>query len=94
MNKILQAIFVLILVFSTYHFARDIIQTGGMDNRFSNIAHRHHKWCGSICNEVTFPLDIAGIVVPAIVLKRNELGALGIMLLASLPLWVILSALP
>lgn len=89
-----RALFITILLFSVYHFARDILQTFGLDNIFTDILHWPHAWCGQYCDVVTWPLDIAGIGLAAIVLRQNKIGVLGILLLATLPLWLIFTWLP
>jgi len=97
MNNLINSgklLFVTILVFSSYHFIRDIAQTFDWHTSFSNVGHRSHEWCGSLCDYVTYPLDIAGIVIPIIVLRRNKVGALGYGLLASMPLWIVFNVLP
>ncbi len=94
MNKTLKLVFVAILLFSIYHFLRDVLQTFDIHSLLTNIGHRPHEWCGQYCNVVTWPLDIAGVVISVVVLKRNKVGVLGIVLLLSLPLWVVFSLLP
>lgn len=94
MNRFWKAIFIIILVASTYHFVRDLLQTFDLDSAFTDIAHRPHEWCGQYCDIVTTPFDIITIVVSAYILKRNRIGKLGVALLASLPLWLIFSLLP
>jgi len=94
MSKIWKAVFIIILVASTYHFVRDLLQTFDLDSAFTNIAHRPHEWCGQYCDVVTIPFDIISIAVSSYILKRNRVGRLGIVLLASLPLWLIFSLLP
>lgn len=93
-HRLLKILFVGILIFSTYHFVRDIAQTFDWHTDFSNVGHRAHEWCGRYCDVVTYPLDLAGIIIPIIVLKRNKVGTLGILLLAALPLWFIFTLLP
>lgn len=94
MNKFWKAAFVVILVASIYHFVRDLLQTVDLDSALTDIAHRPHQWCGKFCDVVTIPFDIISIVAAAIVLKRNRIGILGWLLIASLPLWLLLSLLP
>lgn len=90
----MQFVFIAILIFSAYHFTRDVAQTFDWHTSFSNVGHRSHEWCGQYCDYVTYPLDIAGIVVPIIVLRCNRVGVLGCVLLVSMPLWIIFSVLP
>jgi len=94
MNKFWKTVFIIILIASSYHFIRDLLQTFDLDNAFTDIAHRPHEWCGTYCDVVTIPFDIISIAVSAYILKRNRVGKLGIMLLASLPLWLVFSLLP
>lgn len=94
MNKLARFIFLFILTFSTYHLVRDIIQTVGIHNSFTNILHRPHLWCGPYCNYVTFPLDILGILGSIIVLKRNNISLLGKFIVVALPLWLLAALLP
>lgn len=93
-HRLLKVLFVGILVFSAYHLVRDIAQTFDWHTAFSNVGHRAHEWCGQYCDIVTYPLDLVGIIIPVIVLKRNKIGKLGILLLAVMPLWLIFTLLP
>lgn len=93
-QKLLKVTFVIILIFSAYHFVRDVVQTFDWHTSFSNVGHRSHEWCGQYCDYVTYPLDIAGIVIPIIALRRGRVGILGYALLASMPLWIVFSVLP
>jgi hypothetical protein len=94
MSKLWRAIFIIILVVASYHFIRDLLQTFDLDSAFTNIAHRPHEWCGQYCDVVTIPFDVITIAISAYILKRSRVGKLGILLLASLPLWLIFSLLP
>jgi|GEM_PF-3350506 len=73
----LRFILVAILIFSIYHFIRDLLQTFNLDNALTDIGHRAHIWCGQYCDVVTIPFDILGIVIPAIILWRNRVGFFG-----------------
>lgn len=94
MNRFWKTVFIVILVASTYHLIRDLLQIFDMDSAFTDIAHRPHEWCGQYCDVVTIPFDVITITISAYILKRNRVGKLGIALLASLPLWPIFSLLP
>lgn len=94
MPKPLRIVFIIILVASAYHFIRDVLQTFDLHSFFTNVAHRPHEWCGQYCDVVTIPFDVISIVVTAIVLHRDRVGALGVALLASLPLWLVFTLLP
>jgi hypothetical protein len=94
MSKLWKVIFIIILVAATYHLVRDLLQTFNLDSASTDIAHRPHEWCGQYCDVVTIPFDVITIAVSAYILKRNKVGRLGIVLLASLPLWLIFSLLP
>ena len=82
MNRLLKLVFVAILLFSLYHFLRDVLQTFDVRTPLTDIAHRPHEWCGKYCDVVTWPLDIVGMIIPVIVLTRNKLGLLGVLLLS------------
>lgn len=94
MSKFWKVVFIIILVASTYHFVRDLLQTFDLDSAFTDIAHRPHEWCEQYCDVVTIPFDIIGIVISAIVLKRSKVGILGSLLLAGIPVFIIFSLLP
>lgn len=94
MSKFWKAVFIVILIASTYHFIRDVLQTFDLDSAFTDIAHRPHQWCEQFCDVVTIPFDVITITISAYILKRNRVGKLGIALLASLPLWLLFSLLP
>jgi len=70
------------------------MQTLNIHNSYTNVAHRSHEWCAPYCDYVTYPLDIAGVAIPVIVLRRKRVGKLGIALLVSMPLWIIFGVLP
>ena len=82
-------LFLALLIFFTYHLIRDILQIFNIDNLFTSIGHRSHNWCKPYCNYVTIPLEIFGIVTSFLVLKRNEIGIFGKVLILSLPIWLI-----
>lgn len=94
MKPLSKAAFWLVLAVSTYHLIRDLLQTFNLDSTFTDIAHRPHEWCGGYCDVVTIPFDLLGILIAAIVLKRNRVGALGVVLLAALPAFVVFTLLP
>jgi hypothetical protein len=94
LHPLLKLVFWGILVFSTYHLIRDLLQTFNLDSAFTDIGHRSHQWCGQYCDVVTIPFDVVGILVAATVLKKNRLGMRGAALLATLPLWAIFTLLP
>ncbi|MEK7169038.1 MAG: hypothetical protein AAB778_03435 [Patescibacteria group bacterium] len=90
LSPFLRYFFVIVLVLSTYHFVRDILQTFGIHNAFTNILHRSHtEWCRSYCNFVTYPLYLLGMIGSYIVLNRNKLGTVGVVLLISLLFWLL-----
>jgi len=94
MNKFLKIFFWAVLIISAYHLIRDVLQTFEIHNAFTNIWHRSHVWCGQFCNIVTYPFDLAGIVISAFILKRNKAGVLGLFLIVVLVVWVAITLLP
>lgn len=94
MDRFLKLAFIIILFVSMYHLIRDTLQVFGQHSPFTNFLHRPHLWCKPYCNYVTYPLDIIGIVGSFVVLKRDRLGRLGIVVLLSLPLWLLAVFLP
>jgi hypothetical protein len=91
MNKILRLIFYTILLFSIYHLIRDLLTNAGVHNYIVDFAHRPKTlWCGKICPWVTVPPEIFNIIVSTIVLKRNNVGALGFLVLIQVPIWIVL----
>lgn len=91
---VVEAAFWAVLLFSIYHLARDLLQTFNLDSAFTDIGHRSHQWCGSYCDIITLPFDIAGIAISAIVLKRNRIGLLGSLLLVMIPIFIGFTLLP
>lgn len=84
MEKIWKFIFIFVLIWSIYHFLRDILQIMGIQNFFTTVWHWTHEWCRPLCDYITLPLDIFQISATMIVLRRNRIGALGIAVLLSL----------
>ncbi len=94
MKPLLRYFFLTILILSIYHLVRDILQTFEIHNSFTNIFHRPHQWCKLYCNYVTYPLDLLGIVGSWLALRQNKLGIIGVIVLLSLPLWLLAVVLP
>lgn len=87
-------IFGTFLIFSLYHLIRDFAQMMGMRHQFIDVLHTQHLWCANACDVVTVPLDVLGIVGSLIVLKRQFVGAWGIILFAIIPIWFLFMWLP
>jgi hypothetical protein len=68
---------------------RDISTDFLMVNHYIiDFGHRDHYWCRPYCSYVTLPFEIFNIIALSIVLKRNKVGFLGVVVLASLPFWL------
>jgi hypothetical protein len=93
-KKLLRYFFIIVLVLSTYHLIRDTLQTFGIHNSFTNILHQPHMWCKPYCNFVTYPLDLLGIIGSLWVLRKNRLWIVGVVILLSMPLWLLAIILP
>jgi hypothetical protein len=90
MNRILKSILYGILFFSAYHLIRDLLTNAGVHNFILDFAHRPKTlWCGKICSWVTIPPEIFNIIASSIILKKNRFGALGILVLLQIPIWII-----
>jgi len=94
MNQLLRYLFTIIFILSCYHLLRDILQTLDIHNAFTNILHRPHIWCSPYCDYVTYPLDLIGILGSYVILKRNNAGLLGFIILIIQPLWLVAALLP
>ena len=82
--------FWLLLFWSLYHFVRDVFQFLGIEHYIIDIGHREHQWCGAYCSYISLAPELFNIVAITIVLKRNRMGILGVLVLLSIPLWIIL----
>ena len=69
------------------------MQIAGLQNIFTDIFHRSHKWCGTYCNYVTLPPEIGAIAGVLYVLKKNQLNLVGILLLCFPILFLLASVL-
>lgn len=94
MKKIYRFLYILILLISGYHLIRDTLQIFDIHNYFIDIWNRPHFWCRPYCDFVTYPLEIFNTVGSVIVLRRNRAGSLGILVILSLPLWLLVAFLP
>ena len=94
LNYIEKLFFGTFFIFSLYYLIRDIAQMMGVRHQFINVLHTQHAWCGSACDVVTLPLDVLGIVGSLIVLKRQFVGMWGIILMGTIPLWLLFMWLP
>ena len=87
-------IFTGLLLFATYHLVRDISTILGVHHPFVDFLHRDHIWCAPYCRYATLPLEIFEIIAAGVVLKRQSIGILGFLSLASLPFWLLAQFLP
>ena len=98
MNKILRIFFITIFLFSAYHLIRDLLTNFGIHNYIVDYAHRSHQWCKQfdpwVCHWITVPSEIFNIISSLIVLKRSNVGKLGILVLIQVPFWLLLILLP
>lgn len=90
MNRSLYFIFLILLVWSAYHLVRDILQIFGIQHYFIDIGHRSHVWCAPYCAYITLAPEIFNIAAIGVVLKRNKVGLLGIIVLLSIPVWLLM----
>ena len=88
MRKIWFYIFLILLIWSTYHLVRDILQIFGVSNFLVDVLHRNHLWCAQYCSYVTIPPEIFVIIASGIVLWRKRIGILGALVLISIPFWI------
>ncbi len=90
MSKLSKFTFTIIFIWSIYHLYRDIsTDILGIHNPFVDFGHREYltaRWCDPYCDYTTFPLEIFNIVACYIVLKREQVGLLGKIVLGSLVL--------
>ena len=92
MNLFLRVLFLIVLVFLTYHLVRDVLQILGVENLFTLALHRPHAWCQNSCNFVTFPFQLGGILGATFILKRNKVGIIGVFVLL-IPVAILLGTL-
>ena len=74
MNKITvwRILLLVLFVFSVYHLVRDVLQIANVHTAVFDLFHRHHRWCGSICNYVTLPTDVIGVLLPLAAHKKPQ----------------------
>lgn len=93
MNKTWKTIFTVLIIVFTIHFVRDILQIFDIDNLLTTPSGPH-RWCKPYCDYVTVPPELFIIISSIIVLKRNKVGKLGFVVLASLIYWPFAAFLP
>ena len=89
--KIWNAILYLILAFSCYHLLRDILSDiFGIRRPLIDFFHRESasaKWCGNWCKWHTFPIEIFYIIASIYLLKTQQFGWLGwVMIILAIPI--------
>lgn len=94
MNPFLRFVFVLILLFATYHLIRDALQLFAANSVLANAFHWQHQWCGVYCDYIAFPFEIAAMFGAWIVLQRRRIGVIGILTLSFPPLILLGTLLP
>jgi len=82
--------FKIVLVGAMYHFVRDLLQIGGIENFFTQVGHWSHDWCAGYCDYVTLPIDIFVIIGSAIIIRRGKIGNLGLLVVAVLFLGLVM----
>ncbi len=63
---------VIILIGGLYHFLRDVLQVFDFSSTITDLFHREHKWCGSYCDYVTFPIDFLLIAFSITAIRKNK----------------------
>ena len=89
--KIWDIVLYSLLAYSCYHLIRDILSDiFGIHHPLIDIFHRESasaKWCGKWCKWHTFPIEIFYIIVSIYLLKTQQFGWLGgIMIVLMIPI--------
>ncbi|MBU4390021.1 hypothetical protein KKC08_02625 [Patescibacteria group bacterium] len=87
MSKTVRSIFIILIVFSIYHTVRDALQIAGVHNIIADLANHKSNWCREIypvCDYYLFPWEFFVLIGSILVLKRNDVGLLGKLILYSL----------
>lgn len=94
MKTFIKVTLILILLFSSYHLVRDLLQIFNLDNKFTDVFHWSHIWCGEMCDFVTLPFDLIGIIGPLDFLLNNKIRLYGKIALVTFPFWLLAILLP
>jgi hypothetical protein len=89
MRKIFTLIFWILLIWSSYHLVRDVLQIYGVHHPLIDLWHRNHLWCAQYCSYITIVPEIFVIIASSIVLWRKRIGILGAIVLISIPFWIV-----
>lgn len=88
MRKITLYILYLVIAFSIYHTIRDVLQIVGIRHLLVDIMGKQkHNWCKPLCDYYTFPWELFVFFGSVLILKRDEFGLLGKIILFSFILW-------
>ncbi len=81
-----------------YHLIRDILQLYHVDSIFATIAARsNHQWCRAdvnYCSYITFPIEIFALIFIPIIWNKDKIGITEALVYCTLPLLVLMWALP
>ena len=94
MGRMIKWVLIFVLLFSIYHLIRDILQILDVNFFLTSAWHRPHNWCSPYCGQATFTLDIAGILISVIGLRRGLNKIIASALIILLLLWLLMSLLP
>lgn len=88
MKKTTRYILYLVIAFSIYHTIRDVLQIAGIHHFLVDImGEQKHNWCKPLCDYYTFPWELFVFFGSVYILKRDEFGLLGKIILFSFILW-------
>lgn len=76
MKKKYVLLFWSLILFSVYHFIRDILQTLNIENVLTLVFKTNKNWCGWYCNLITIPFEIFIFTCSLIIIRRKKGGTL------------------
>jgi len=88
MNKFSKTIIIFLLVFSTVHLFRDMLQIYQVNTPLATILKTNHSFCRPFCDYVTLPPEIFIIFASWFVLQRKKFGQLGWIIYAVFVMWM------
>lgn len=81
-------LFLLLILFSLFHFFRDLSQNYHLNNFSATIFKMDKNWCGSFCNNITIPFELFILGSSFFVVKRSRVGLLGITTVVVFFIWI------
>lgn len=83
-------VFGFLVIFSIFHFVRDVQQTLGYSSFATEVVVLEKNWCGGYCDFITYPFEIVILLGSLAQLKWGWSRKIGVVVLVIFMVWIVM----